>query len=107
VRASSFDEAQAEAQLLEFIGAHCGPRTAPLAGNSVHQDRRFLARYMPKLEAHLHYRLIDVSTVKELARRWYPDAFARRPEKNATHRALDDIRESIAELRFYRQNVFR
>ncbi|MCA9664063.1 MAG: oligoribonuclease [Myxococcales bacterium] len=107
VRASTVSEADAEQQLLEFVSAHCAARSAPLAGNSVHQDRRFLARYMPKLEGYLHYRLVDVSTVKELARRWYPEVFEKRPDKNTTHRALDDIRESVAELRFYRDNVFR
>jgi oligoribonuclease len=77
-----------------------------LCGNSVHQDRRFLARYMPQLDSYLHYRNIDVSTVKELVRRWYPQGVPP-PEKRHAHLALDDIRESIAELRFYREHYFR
>ncbi len=107
VRASQLDEAEAERQVLAFVSAHCGPRSAPLAGNSVWLDRRFLARWMPRLDAYLHYRIVDVSTVKELARRWYPERFERRPEKRDRHRALDDIRESIAELAWYRREVFR
>jgi oligoribonuclease len=106
VRASTIDDAEAERLTLEFIAAHVGPRGAPLAGNSVHQDRLFLGRYMPRLEGYLHYRNVDVSTVKELVRRWNPKAFAARPVKKASHRALDDIRESIEELRFYRRAVF-
>ena len=81
-------------------------RTAPLCGNSVWQDRRFLVRYMPALEAYLHYRLVDVSTVKELARRWHPQVAQGVVKKNE-HTALADIRESIAELRFYRDNFFK
>lgn len=105
VRASTISLAEAEAQTFDFIAAHCGPRTAPLCGNTIWQDRRFLIRYMPRLEAHLHYRLVDVSTIKELARRWYPDLKA--PTKSDSHRAMDDIRESIAELKFYREQLFR
>jgi oligoribonuclease len=107
VRASNTSEAEAEARTLELIAAHCPPRSAPLAGNSVHQDRLFLRRYMPRLESHLHYRNVDVSTVKELARRWYPDALAKAPAKKDLHRALDDIRESVAELRYYRTSIFK
>jgi oligoribonuclease len=107
VRASRLSEAEAERRLLEFISAHAPARTAPLAGNSVHQDRLFLARYMPALEKHLHYRNVDVSTIKELVRRWYPEQYAKRPVKKGTHRALEDIRESIEELRYYRRTVFR
>ena len=81
-------------------------RRAPLCGNSVATDRGFLARDMPALESHLHYRIVDVSSVKELARRWYPRAYFNSPEKNGNHRALADIRESIAELRYYREAVF-
>ena len=77
-----------------------------LAGNSIHQDRRFIRRYMPRLDARLHYRMVDVSTIKELARRWYPQVIAKQPPKKDTHRALDDIRESIEELRFYQAHVF-
>lgn len=96
--------AQAEAETLAFIKKHCGPRESPLCGNSVWQDRRFLARYMQKIDLHLHYRLVDVSTVKELVVRWYPGA--RFEKKKNTHRAMDDIRESLAELKFYREKFF-
>ncbi|MGE0545418.1 MAG: oligoribonuclease [Kofleriaceae bacterium] len=107
VRASAITEGDAEAQTLAFINAHVGAKDRPvLAGNSIHQDRRFVRRYMPTLDARLHYRMVDVSTVKELARRWYPQIAAKQPTKNETHRALDDIRESIDELRFYRASVF-
>ena len=105
VRASSTGEAEAERQTLEFLARFTQAGASPLCGNSVHQDRRFIARYMPGLDAFLHYRLVDVSTLKELSRRWYPEVKA--PSKRETHRALDDIRESIAELRFYRTAVFR
>lgn len=107
VRASTLGEEEAERQILEFVAAHCAEATAPLAGNSVHTDRAFLARYMPRLDGYLHYRIVDVSTVKEVVRRWYPSVFSRRPRKKSTHRALDDIVESIEELRFYRDRVFR
>jgi oligoribonuclease len=98
--------ADAEAQTLDFIRSHCAERTSPLCGNSIHQDRRFLARHMPTLEAYLHYRNVDVSTVKELVRRWYPDG-PKPPAKKHAHLALDDIRESLEELFFYRRNYFR
>jgi oligoribonuclease len=108
VRASTVTEAEAEAAVLAFIAAHCTPKERPpLAGNSIHQDRRFIHRYLPALDARLHYRMVDVSTIKELGRRWYPAIYDRRPAKNESHRALDDIRESIAELRFYRDEMFR
>ncbi len=107
VRASTISEADAEQQILAFLNAHVTGKDRPvLAGNSIHQDRRFIRRYMPALEKRLHYRMVDVSTIKELARRWYPGAIAKQPSKNDSHRALDDVRESIAELRFYRQHVF-
>jgi oligoribonuclease len=106
VRASELSEAAAEAQILEFLREHCEPGVSPLAGNSVHQDRRFLRRYMPALDAFLHYRIVDVSTVKELARRWYPDVYAAAPEKVEKHRALADIHESLRELRWYRERIF-
>lgn len=95
----------AEEGTLAFVRQHCTPRSAPLCGNSVWQDRRFLARHMRDLDQYLHYRIIDVSTVKELVRRWYPEG-PRPPEKKHAHLALDDIRESLAELRFYRQHYF-
>ncbi|MDP9406250.1 MAG: oligoribonuclease [Actinomycetota bacterium] len=108
VRASQLSPADAEAQVLDFVRRHVpDARTAPLAGNSVHADRAFLRRHMSAFEAHLHYRNVDVSTVKELVRRWYPDAFAAAPRKAGGHRALADILESIAELRHWRETVFR
>jgi oligoribonuclease len=97
----------AEKLVLAYVREHVAePRKAPLCGNSVSTDRGFLARDMPALEQHLHYRLVDVSSIKELARRWYPRAYFNSPEKNGNHRALADIRESIAELRYYREAVF-
>ncbi len=107
VKASTVTDGDAEAQTLAFINAHCGPKDRPvLAGNSIHQDRRFIHRYMPQLDARLHYRMVDVSTIKELARRWFPQLISKQPQKKDTHRALDDIRDSIDELRFYRSHVF-
>lgn len=96
---------EAEQQILTFIKTHCKENTAPLCGNSVWQDRRFLDVHMPTLEAYLHYRIIDVSSIKEVVRRWYP-THIRPPQKGNSHRALDDIRESIDELRYYRAHVF-
>ncbi len=108
VRASRLGEAEAEGRLLDFLRAEgCPAGAVPLAGNSVHHDRRFLRRYMPALDRFLHYRIIDTTTVKELVRRWYPEEYARRPRKRGLHRALDDVRESIEELRWYRRTVFR
>ncbi len=107
VKASAVTEAEAEGLTLAFINAHVGAKDRPvLAGNSIHQDRRFIHRYMPALEKRLHYRMVDVSTIKELARRWFPAVTAKQPQKKDTHRALDDIRESIEELRYYKQHVF-
>lgn len=105
VLASPVGMAEAEARTLQFVKRYCPEHTSPLCGNSVYQDRRFLVRYMPGLEAYLHYRNIDVSTVKELVRRWYPSG-PPPPEKKHVHLALDDIRESITELQFYRQHYF-
>ncbi len=106
VLASNISMADAEERTLEAIKRYCPERTSPLCGNSICQDRRFLARRMPALEAYLHYRNIDVSTLKELVQRWYPQG-PEPPTKRKTHLALDDIRESIEELRFYRQHFFR
>jgi len=93
---------------LDFIRTHVPkPRTVPLAGNSIGTDRRFLATFLPDIEEYLHYRSVDVSTIKELARRWYPDAMEAAPRKAGGHRAMDDIRESLAELSYYRSAVFR
>lgn len=108
IRRSDVTVAAAEAQVLDFVRAHVPQaRSAPLAGNTISADRMFLRRYMPTLEAYVHYRNVDVSTVKELVRRWYPDAYAGRPVKEGDHRALADIRESIEELRYYRRTAFR
>ena len=104
-RRSSLTLAEAEEQALAFLSEFVAPRTAPLAGNSVHVDRTFLARRLPRLHDFFHYRNVDVSTIKELVQRWYPGL--RTPKKAERHRALDDLRESIAELRFYRATVFR
>lgn len=99
--------ADAEQQVLDYVRQHIPePRKAPLAGSSVFTDRGFLARDMPGLEAHLHYRIIDVSSIKELARRWYPRAYFASPVKNGGHRALADIKDSLDELRYYRAAVF-
>lgn len=108
VRASTTTLEEAGAETLAFIKEHAPePRSVPLCGNSIGTDRRFLARWLPEIEEHLHYRSVDVSSVKELARRWYPDALATAPGKDGAHRALDDIRESVAELRHYRATIFR
>lgn len=96
--------ADAEAQILDYIKKYIpDSRKGHLAGSSVYVDRGFLAKYMPAIDEHLHYRLIDVSSIKELARRWYPKVYFNSPEKTGNHRALADIRESIAELRYYRE----
>ena len=105
VRASSFDTAQAEALTLEFLARHVPPNVSPMCGNSICQDRRFLYRYMPKLAAFFHYRNLDVSTLKELKKRWAPNVPAF--EKRSSHLALDDIRDSIAELEHYRAHFLR
>lgn len=106
VRKSDIDEVAAEEMMVSFLGNFAQVKESPMCGNSICQDRRFLYRYMPKLEAYFHYRNLDVSTIKELARRWSPalyDSF----QKKGTHQALDDIRESIAELKFYRDNFLK
>ena len=108
IASSTVSLEEAGSATLEFIKSHATePRTVPLAGNSIGTDRRFLAARLPQIEEWLHYRSVDVSTIKELARRWYPDAYAGAPSKKGHHRALDDIRESVAELRHYRATVFR
>ncbi len=105
VRASVIDEAEAERRTIEFLARHVPAGISPMCGNTICQDRRFLARYMPALEAWFHYRHIDVSTLKELARRWAP-AIASGFNKQSAHLALDDIRESIAELKYFRETLF-
>ncbi len=107
VKASTVSEADAEGLTIAFLENHISAKDRPiLAGNSIHQDRRFINRYMPALDKRLHYRMIDVSSIKELARRWYPQTLAKQPPKHESHRALDDVRESIDELRFYRAAIF-
>ena len=107
VRASTVDVATAQDMVLDYIRSHVSsPKTAPLCGNSIATDRGFLARDMPALDNFLHYRMIDVSSIKELCRRWYPRIYYGQPEKGLAHRALADIQESIKELRYYRATAF-
>ncbi|MBZ2168534.1 oligoribonuclease [Marinobacter sp. F4216] len=106
VKESSIGEAEAERLTLEFLQQHVEPGSSPLCGNSIGQDRRFLVKYMPELEGFFHYRNLDVSTIKELARRWRPDVLAG-VKKQGSHLALDDIRDSINELRHYRGTFFQ
>lgn len=108
IEVSTVSLADAGAQTLEFIKSHVPEaRSVPLAGNSIGTDRRFLATHLNEIEEYLHYRSVDVSTLKELARRWYPEAYKQAPEKAGGHRALDDIRESVAELKYYRSTILR
>src|ERR1700686_4146716 len=107
IEASTLTLEEAGRQTLEFLKEQVPAKgSVPLCGNSIGTDRRFLATQLPEIENWLHYRSIDVSTVKELCRRWYPGPFAKAPVKKTTHRALDDVRESVAELAFYRQTIF-
>ncbi len=107
IRASDVSLEQAGRETMEFLRAHIPKaRSVPLCGNSIGTDRRFLAAYLPEIEEYLHYRSVDVSTIKELGRRWYPRALADMPAKDGGHRALDDIRESLEELRYWRGAVF-
>jgi oligoribonuclease len=106
VKASTLTDADVEAQMLAFVSQHVPPRMSPICGNSVHQDRRFLVRYMPKLEEYFLYRNLDVSTLKELARRWKPEVMAGLT-KHGKHEALADIHESISELRYYREHILK
>src|SRR5688572_17179800 len=108
IRSSPVTLEEAGQATFDFITEHVpDPRTVPLCGNSIGTDRRFLAIHLPAIEEHLHYRSVDVSTIKELTRRWYPGALEAVPRKATAHRALDDIRESVEELRWYREHVFR
>jgi oligoribonuclease len=108
ISASTLTLEEAGAQTMEFLKLHIPePRTVPLAGNSIGTDRRFLATQLPEVEEYLHYRSVDVSTVKELCRRWYPEIYKTVPDKKGGHRALQDIRESVAELAFYRTAIFK
>ncbi|MGY5207599.1 oligoribonuclease [Nocardia gipuzkoensis] len=107
VRRSTVTLEEAEQRVLDYIRQYIPtPRTVPLAGNSIATDRGFIARDMPLLDAHLHYRMVDVSSIKELCRRWYPRIYFGQPEKGLSHRALADIQESIRELEYYRRTVF-
>ncbi len=103
---STLTVADAEKQVLAYVREHVEPGKAPLCGNSIATDRGFLARDMPELDAFLHYRMVDVSSIKELARRWYPRAYFQAPKKYGGHRALADIRDSVRELAYYRATVF-
>ena len=105
VKESTMTVKKAEHLTLEIIQEYCKPKKAPLCGNTVHHDRRFLMKYMPKIDAYLHYRHVDVSSLKALIARWYPKD--KEPPKRKSHRALSDIRESIAELKFYRERYFK
>ncbi|MGI9606972.1 MAG: oligoribonuclease [Acidimicrobiales bacterium] len=107
IEASTISLDDAREQTMAFLSEHISePRSVPLCGNSIGTDRRFLAKQLPEIEEFLHYRSVDVSTIKELARRWYPGVLSKAPRKAAGHRALDDIRESVAELAYYRGSVF-
>ncbi len=106
VRESKIRMAEAEAATLEVIRNFCPEKAVPLCGNSIHQDRRFLARYMPRIHQYLHYRMVDVSSLKELVARWYPNE-ALPVQKNHAHLAMGDVKESIAELAYYRSRVFK
>ena len=106
VKASTLSEADVEAQLLAFMAEYVPEKASPMCGNSVHQDRRFMQKYMPKLEAYFHYRNLDVSTLKELAKRWHPEV-AKGVVKKGAHQALADIEESIEEMRHYRDHFLR
>lgn len=106
VKASTLDEATVEQQMLEFLKEHVPVRTSPMCGNSICQDRRFMARWMPELEAYFHYRNLDVSTLKELAKRWKPE-IAGGIKKHGKHEALADIYESINEMKYYREHFIK
>ncbi|AKK11716.1 oligoribonuclease [Corynebacterium uterequi] len=107
IRSSTVTLAEAEDAVLSLINEHCSPEhPAPLAGNSIATDRSFIREYLPRLDAALHYRMVDVSSVKELCRRWYPHTYYHQPEKGMSHRALADIAESVRELDYYRRTIF-
>ena len=108
IRQSTTTLAEAGQATLDFLRQHIpAPRSVPLCGNSIGTDRRFLSAFLPEVDGYLHYRSVDVSTIKELTRRWYPAAYAAAPKKTGGHRAMDDVRESVAELAYYRATVFK
>lgn len=107
VRNSKISLSEAEKTMVSFVKEHTIKGSSPLAGNSVHADKQFLVKYMPDFMEQLHYRIVDVSTVKELCRRWYQEKYNNAPKKKGSHRALDDIKESIGELKYYRQAIFQ
>eukprot|EP00095_Tigriopus_kingsejongensis_P005654 maker-scaffold209_size256900-snap-gene-0.20 protein:Tk05654 transcript:maker-scaffold209_size256900-snap-gene-0.20-mRNA-1 annotation:"PREDICTED: oligoribonuclease " len=107
VRASQIDLQACEKQMLDFVQEHVPKGLCPLAGNSIGEDKRFLSKYMPQFMDHLHYRVVDVSTLKELGKRWFPKTIKQAPTKKGSHRALGDILESIEELKYYRSALFR
>ena len=107
VRDSTISLEEAEDKILSFVKQWIPEKKCPLAGNSVGQDAKFLEKYMPKFMNQLHYRIVDVSTIKELSRRWYPEQYVMAPKKKMAHRALDDIKESIEELKYYKATVFK
>lgn len=107
IAASKVTLEEAGAAAIKYVASHVEAGTAPLCGNSIGVDRRFLDRYLPELDQYLHYRIIDVSSLKELCRRWYPEIYKARPSKKEAHRALGDVRDSIGELRYYRDSMLR
>lgn len=107
IEASTLTLDEAGARVLAYVRRHVGPQTAPLCGNSIGVDRRFLDRFLPELDQYIHYRMVDVSSFKEVCRRWHPEIYRKRPNKAETHRALADVRESIAELAYYRDHLLR
>ena len=107
VKKSKISIQEADELMLDFVQKHTPYKCCPLAGNSIHMDRMFLNKYMKKFLNHLHYRIVDVSSIKELSYRWYPEEDKRKPSKKLSHRALDDINESIEELKFYREQIFK
>ena len=106
IKDSKIDMETAEKQVLDFIKRYVPEKKAPLCGNSIHADKKFITKNMPKFAEYLHYRIIDVSTIKELCRRWYPKILENAPKKRMSHRALDDIKESLEELKYYRSKIF-
>ncbi|XP_030020465.2 probable oligoribonuclease [Manduca sexta] len=106
-RKSKVTVADAEKQVLEFVSAHAPEKKCPLGGNSVYMDRLFISKFMPELNNYLHYRVIDVSTIKELARRWYQKEFSNMPQKKFEHRSMNDILESVQELKYFKENIFK